>query len=69
MGPNRCELIYNHEKQPSIELSLRVSPPVVELLETLRLPLQGLTPRSLNAPQPNPQQLTFNARVQQALPP
>ena len=34
-GPYRCELIYNHEKQPLIELSLRVSLPLVELLQTL----------------------------------
>ena len=35
IGPNRCELIYNHDKQPLLELSLRVSLPVVELLNML----------------------------------
>ena len=35
IGPNRCELIYNHEKQPLLELSLRVCLPVRELLSTL----------------------------------
>lgn len=34
-GPYRCELVYNHEKQPLIELSLRVSLPLVELLQIL----------------------------------
>ena len=35
VGPNRCELIYNHEKQPLIEVTLRVCFPVVELLKAL----------------------------------
>ena len=35
IGPNRCELIYNHEKQPLLELSLRVCFPVRELLSML----------------------------------
>ena len=35
IGPNRCELIYNHDKQPLLELSLRVSFPVRELLNVL----------------------------------
>ena len=35
IGPNRCELIYNHDKQPLLELSLRVSLPVIELLNML----------------------------------
>ena len=35
IGPNRCELIYNHEKQPLLELSLRVCLPVRELLSVL----------------------------------
>ena len=36
IGPNRCELIYDHDnKQPLLELSLRVSLPVVELLHML----------------------------------
>lgn len=35
IGPNRCELIYNHDKQPLLELSLRVSLPVKELLHML----------------------------------
>ena len=34
-GPFRCELIYNHEKQPLIELSIRVSIPSVDLLRAL----------------------------------
>ena len=34
-GPFRCALIYNHEKQPLIELSLRVSLPLVDLLRAL----------------------------------
>ena len=35
IGPNRCELIYDHDKQPLRDLSLRVSLPVVELLHML----------------------------------
>ena len=35
IGPNRCELIYNHDKQPLLELSLRVCLPVKELLSVL----------------------------------
>ena len=35
IGPNRCELIYNHDKQPLLELSLRVCLPVKELLHML----------------------------------
>ena len=35
VGPSRCELIYSQDRQPLIELSLRVSLPVVELLRTL----------------------------------
>ena len=35
IGPNRCELIYNHEKQPLLELPLRVCFPVRELLSML----------------------------------
>ena len=35
IGPNRCELIYNHDKQPLLELSLRVCFPVRELLSML----------------------------------
>ena len=35
IGPNRCELIYNHDKQPLLELSLRVCSPVKELLSML----------------------------------
>ena len=35
IGPNRCELIYNHDKQPLLELSLRVCLPIKELLHTL----------------------------------
>ena len=35
IGPNRCELIYNHDKQPLLELSLRVCLPVKELLSML----------------------------------
>ena len=31
-GPFRCALIYNHEKQPLIELSIRVSLSLVDLL-------------------------------------
>ena len=34
-GPFRCALIYNHEKQPLIELSIRVSLPLVDLLRAL----------------------------------
>ena len=47
IGPNRCELIYNHEKQPLLELSLRVCLPVKELLSTLsQLAPPGKTPAS-----------------------
>ena len=35
IGPNRCELIYNHDKQPLLELSLRVCLPVKEPLSVL----------------------------------
>ena len=35
IGPNRCELIYNHDKQPLLELSLRICLPIKELLSTL----------------------------------
>lgn len=35
VGPNRCELIYNYDKQPLLELSLRISLPVRELLHML----------------------------------
>ena len=61
IGPNRCELIYNHEKQPLLELSLRVCLPVKELLSTL-------SPRKLrqvkcNARPPKPQQGTQNVRT------
>ena len=35
IGPKRCELIYNHDKQPLLELSLRVCFPVRELLSML----------------------------------
>ena len=35
IGPNRCELIYSHDKQPLLELSLRVCLPIKELLHTL----------------------------------
>ena len=34
-GPFRCALVYNHEKQPLIELSIRVSLPLVDLLRAL----------------------------------
>ena len=34
-GPFRCALLYNHEKQPLIELSIRVSLPLVDLLRAL----------------------------------
>ena len=30
IGPNRCELIYNHDKQPLLELSLRICLPIKE---------------------------------------
>ena len=33
--PNRCALVYNQDRQPLIELSLRVILPVVELLQAL----------------------------------
>ena len=35
IGPNRCELISNHDKQPLLELSLRICLPIKELLSTL----------------------------------
>ena len=34
-GPNRCALVYSQDRQPLIELSLRVNLPVVELLQAL----------------------------------
>ena len=34
-GPNRCALVYSQDRQPLIELSLRVNLPVVELLRAL----------------------------------
>ena len=35
IGPNRCELVYNYEKQPLLKFSLRVCLPVRELLSVL----------------------------------
>ena len=49
IGPNRCELIYNHDKQPLLELSLRVSLPVVELLNMLG---QLASPATVQAAKP-----------------
>ena len=34
-GPNRCALVCNQDRQPLIELSLRVNLPVMELLHAL----------------------------------
>ena len=54
-GPNRCALVYSQDRQPLIELSLRVNLPVVELLQALSQvaprAAEPAPPRSPVAPQ------------------
>ena len=49
-GPNRCALVYNQDKQPLIELSLRVNLPVVELLQALSQVAPKATEPALSRP-------------------
>ena len=49
-GPNRCALVHNQDKQPLIELSLRVNLPVVELLQALGQVAPRATEPALSRP-------------------